>query len=83
MSHKSVVFMEIVTNQVDKGLPVDVVYLDLFKAFDKVPHNHLIIEIKTHGIGCFVANWIVRWLRSRYQRVVLNGYMSDWLPVLS
>ena len=27
-------FMEIATRQVDKGLPVDVVYLDFSKAFD-------------------------------------------------
>ena len=76
-------FMEIVTKQVDKGLPVDVVYLDFSKAFDKVPHNLLINNIKAHGIGCFVANWIESWLSNRYQRVVLNGHMSDWLPVLS
>ena len=47
-------FMEIVTKQVGKGLPV--VYSDFSKAFDKVPHNHLINIIKTHGIGCFVVN---------------------------
>ena len=58
----------------DKGLPVDVVYLDFSKAFDKVPHNRLINKIKTHGTGCFVANWIDGWLRNRYQRVVLNGH---------
>ena len=75
--------MEIVTKQVDKGLPVDVVYLDFSKASDKVPHNRLINQIKAHGIGSFVANWIEIWLSNRYQRVVLNGYMSDWLPVLS
>ena len=76
-------FMEIVAKQVDKGLPVDVVYLDFSKALDKVPHNRLINKIKTHRIGCFVANWIESWLSNRYQRVVLNGHMSDWLPVLS
>ena len=76
-------FMEIVTKQVDKGLPVDVVYLDSSKDFDKVSHNRLINKIKAHGIGCFVANWIESWLSNRYQRVVLNGYMSDCLPVLS
>ena len=32
-------FMEIVTKQVDKGLPVDVVCLDFNKTLDKVPHN--------------------------------------------
>ena len=76
-------FMEIVTKQVDRGLPVDFVYLDFSKAFDKAPHNCLINKIKTCGIGCFVANWIERWLSNRYQRVVLNGHMCDWLPVLS
>ena len=50
--------MEIVTKQVDKRLPVDVVYLHFSKAFDKVPHNRLINKIKAHGIGSFVANWI-------------------------
>ena len=75
--------MEIVTKQVDKGLPVDVVYLDFSKAFDKVRHNRLINKIQTHGIGCLVANWIESWLSNRYQRVVLNGHMSQLrvLPV--
>ena len=75
--------MEIVTKQVDKGLPVDVVCLDFSKAFDNVPHNCLINKMKAYGIGSFVANWIESWLSNRYQRVVLIGYMSDWLPVLS
>ena len=69
-------FIEIVTKQVDKGLPVDVVCLDFSKAFDKVPHNRLINKIKTCGIGCFVANWIESWLSNRYQRVVLDCHMS-------
>ena len=76
-------FMEIVFKQVDKGLPVDVVYLDFSKAFDKVSHNHLINKIKARGIGSFVANWIESWLSSRYQKVVLNDYMSDWLSIIS
>ena len=46
-------------------------------------HSRLIHKIKTHGIGCFVASRIESWLSNRYQKVVLNGHMSDWLPVLS
>ena len=75
--------MEIVTKQVDKGLPVDAVHLDFSKAFHKVAHNCLINKIKANGIGSFVANWIESWLRNIYQSVVLSGYVSDWLPVLS
>ena len=67
----------------DKGLPADVVYLDFSKAFDEVPHKRMINKIKAHGIGSFVANWIESWLSNRYQRVVLDGYMSNWLPVLN
>ena len=63
-------FMEIVAKQVDKGLPVDVVYLDFSKAFHEVPHNRLINKNKTHGIGSFVDNWIESWLSNKYQRVV-------------
>ena len=43
-------FMEIVTKQVDKGLPDDVEYLDFSKAFEKVPHNRQINKMKTYGI---------------------------------
>jgi len=33
------VFMEKVTNYIHSGFPVDVIYSDFQKAFDKVPHR--------------------------------------------
>ena len=43
-------YLESVTKHVDSGLPVDTVYLDFAKAFDKVPHRRLLMKLKAHGI---------------------------------
>ena len=76
-------FFEHITRDVDDGIPVDVVYLDFAKAFDKVPHQRLMAKIRAHGITGNIAEWISSWLRDRKQRTVLNGATSDWQSVLS
>ena len=76
-------FLEKVTAAIDRGDPVDVVFLDFAKAFDKVPVERLVKKVKAHGVGGRVLNWIAAWLRGRKQRVVLNGKASDWADVLS
>ena len=76
-------YLDSVTKHVASGLPVDTVYLDFAKAFDKVPHRRLLMKLKAHGIYGVVLEWIRRWLTDRKQRVILNGGTSDWLPVLS
>ena len=42
--------MEAVTNYLDSGYPVAVIYLDFQKAFDKLPHRRLIMKLAAHGI---------------------------------
>ena len=76
-------FMEEVTRGVDEGAPVDVIYLDFAKAFDKVPKERLLEKMKAHGVRGRVLRWIRNWLTDRRQRVVLNGKKSGWQPVLS
>ena len=66
-------FLEEITKWVDDGSPVDVVYLDFQKAFDKVPHQRLLLKLKAHGIGNDVINWIEEWLTHRNQRVIVDG----------
>jgi len=44
------VFLEEVTNY-DSGYPVDVIYLDFQKAFDKVSDGRLVLKLDAHGIG--------------------------------
>ena len=76
-------FLEDVTKWVDEGSPVDIIYLDLKKAFDKVPRQRLLLKLKAHGIGNGMINWIEKWLIDRRQRVVVDGEVSNWKPVLS
>ena len=76
-------FFEEITIWVDEGSPVDVIYLDFQKAFDKVPHQRLILKLKSHGMGNSIINWIEQWLNDRRQRVVVDGEVSSWKPVLS
>ena len=51
-------FFEEITKWVDDGSPVDVVFLDFQKDFDKVPHQRLLLKLKAHVIGKDVINWI-------------------------
>ena len=76
-------FLEDITKWVDDGSPVDVVYLNFQKAFDKVPHQRLLIKLKAYGIGESMINWIQAWLTDRRQRVIVEGEISNWKPVLS
>ena len=51
-------FMEDITDAIDQGHEVDIIYLDYSKAFDKVPHKRLLTKISWYGIKGNVINWI-------------------------
>lgn len=76
-------FLEYVTELLDRGQKVAVVYLDFCKAFDKVPHQRLLVSLQCHGLDGFLLRWIETWLVGRKQRVVLNGQQSEWAEVKS
>ena len=67
----------------DCNLPRDVrgVSLDISKAFDRVWHEGLIYKIKSIGVTGLPLELIQSFLSHRFQRVVLNGQSSRWLPV--
>ena len=76
-------YLNTLTKLVDDGYNVDVIYLDFAKAFDKVPHKRLLQKLEGLGISGNVLSWITSWLTDRFQRVVLNGKASEWMPVSS
>ena len=75
-------FLEKVTKVVDEGKPLDVIFLDFAKAFDKVPTKRLLKKLYAHGVRGKLLKWIADWLTNRTQRVVLNGKFSTWIDVL-
>jgi hypothetical protein len=68
---------------VASGKEVDDIFLDLSKAFDKVPHNLLLKKLENSGIGGPLLAWFRSYLIDRQQRVLLHGVCSDWLPITS
>ena len=76
-------YLETITEALDSGQIVDIVYLDFAKAFDKVPKKRLVTKFRAHSIDGNLLNWIESWLSDRRQRVVLNGKYSSWMEVES
>ena len=65
--------MDILTKSLDQGVPVDVIYMDLKKAFDTVPHKRLLYKMEYYGITGNLLRWIAGFLSNSRQCVVLNG----------
>ena len=76
-------YLDTLTKLVEAGHSVDIIYLDFAKAFDKVPHQRLLLKLQSHGVTGKLLAWISAWLTGRVQRVVLNGEASEWVPVTS
>ena len=75
--------MEILTDCIEEGNPIDIIYLDFKKAFDSVPHQRLLIKLKSYGILGNVYNWVESFLTGRTQRVRVGRDMSNCTDVLS
>ena len=67
----------------DNNKAANIVYLDFQKAFDKVPHERLMLKLYAHGIHGDAAIWIRNWLADRRQRVCINLSYCNWAQVTS
>jgi len=76
-------FYDQVTCLVYEGKAVDVVYLDVSKAFDTVPHSILLENLVAQGLDGCTVRWVKNWLDGPAQRVVVNGVKCSWWPIRS
>ena len=67
----------------EAGEDVCAVFLDLSKAFDKVPHRSLMNKLADLNINLHALKWLGDYLSQRSQYVVVNGESSTSTQVIS
>ena len=75
--------LNIWSESLSHGIPIDIVYLDFEKAFDKVPHARLLQQLNNYGITGTLHAWITDFLKNRFQAVRVSSSLSSSSPVLS
>jgi hypothetical protein len=63
--------------QLDRGKQMDVIYLDMSKAFEKVSHKHLLLRLREFGFGGNILNWFRSYLQDRRQQTTILGATSS------
>ena len=69
--------------RLDDKQQVDLIILDFQKAFDKVPHRHLLHKLHESGIHGQLHEWLTCYLTERTQRVIVDGCESTEARVMS
>ena len=70
-------------SHIDSGAQIDTILLDFSKAFDKVPHQCLLVKLAYYGIQGMLLDWVKDFLSNRSQIVILNNASSEPTEVLS
>jgi hypothetical protein len=76
-------FVTWITTVINDADCADVVYLDLKKAFDRVPKLRLLAKLQSYGISGDLLGWICSFLSDRTQFVVINDSKSAPYSVTS
>ena len=62
----------------DEQKDVRSIFLDISKAFDKVWHDGLLFKLHQNGIEGELLSLLKSYLSNRKQRIVINGFESEW-----
>ena len=75
--------LDYVGSLLDDGKQVDIIYMDMSKAFDKVNHGCLLQNLCRFGFRGSLLEWFSSYLMGGYQLATVLGETSDTLPVRS
>ena len=76
-------YVHFLASTLDIGGQVDTIYLDMAKAFDRVPHQKLLYKLRFFGFRDPLLSWIEDYLTNRRHRVTIEGMVSQWKSVTS
>ena len=71
------------SHTLDNGHEVCMVFFDVSKAFDTVPHVPLLKTLQNLNVNEYLLRWIKSYLLNRSQYVAVKGHDSNTLPVVS
>ena len=77
------VITEFLSDAVDEGGQVDVVYTDFSKAFDTIPHDALLRKMSAFGFSPALMKLFTSYLSDRKNYVFYNGFFSNEYRVKS
>ena len=70
-------------NILQQNKSIHAAVLDFSKAFDKVPHQRLLMKLERYGIHGNLLSWMESFLTKRVQTVICEGATSPSSPVTS
>ena len=79
----SVATFKLLQRLVNSSKVSDVIFLDLSKAFDSIPHERLLLKLNRYGIDGQLYLCFRNFLTNRRRRVHIRGSHSEWSPVIS
>ena len=76
-------FTNDLANYANETKSISIVYTDLRKAFDCIPHDLLLYKLDKYGIRGKTKKWLQEFLSNRMQRVRIGEELSESCEVLS
>ena len=67
--------------QAPAGVPLPVVFLDIRRAFDSVPHELLLLKLWRAGVRAELLHYFRAFLTDRRFRVLAGDELGEWAPV--
>jgi retron-type reverse transcriptase len=71
------------SNAIENKKCADIIYFDMQKAFDTVPHSRLLEKLSTFGIQGPILTWLSDYLSNRKFTVKVNNTFSSQKDVIS